>query len=929
MANSGRHRMDCQEAANVPPWPGESASRHSEESKSPATDHLPHLPMMLKHFLALIAVLLLSMPLARAQAAGSAISFNGTTGYVSVPLVSPPVSNYTLSAWVFLRTGGTLNGNRMAILSSTVAGASIEFLLRATTENATDPQYLELGRFNSFNGASSTTPVPMNTWTHVAVTVSADQIVSYFINGSPAGSWSAGGLNVSLGSNVNLGDNSGQRRFDGLLDEVQIWDRALSPAEIQSDWNRSRSGSESGLYAYYRCNEGTGTNTADGAANGGAANGTLQSGTQWVVSVAPIINLFVTTTADSGAGSLRAAVDSAPNNSTLTLDPSLTSQTITLTTGELLISKNLTINGPVTGNLTISGNNASRIFNVSSGSTLNLTGLILRNGRSINGVNSTTAGSPGGNGLSGGGVFNAGTLNLTNCTLTANRTGDGGNGWPAANPPSSTPTTSGGVGGLGGAIYNQGILRLVGCTVYGNGCGDGGFGGIGNFTTNTGGTGGRGGDGGGIHNANGGSLTLQSSTVTANNSGNGRNGGNGPVGQFGNPGASGGIGGNGGSGGGISSAGSFTLTACTISGNSSGNGGNSSSGGSGGGVMNSVGTKIACNNTIIAANSAATAPDVSGEFNSAGYNLIGRIEGSSGFGVVTDRFGFIAFPLNPLLGALANNGGGILTMALLPASPALDAGNDSLLGILANDQRGVGFPRQRGARVDIGAFELDLSGFSAPTIVTQSAGSVTTFPLTYLSGFTVSATVNPNGFVSMSWLEFGLTTSYGSNTAPVALGSGNVNSALQLPLAGLAPGLTWHYRVVATSAAGTSYGPNQTLSISVAGDTNGNGVVSQQEFDAVRTALQGNEIATQNAAGYYTQAQVQAIHVNTPLLSQTSPGRFKLTLGIQKTTNLANIPFTDFPMNGSGLSTTINGAGKLEFEFPATDNAAFFRVAAP
>jgi hypothetical protein len=58
------------------------------------------------------------------------------------------------------------------------------------------------------------------------------------------------------------------------------------------------------------------------------------------------------------------------------------------------------------------------------------------------------------------------------------------------------------------------------------------------------------------------------------------------------------------------------------------------------------------------------------------------------------------FP-DPKLGPLADNGGPTLTMALLPGSPAIDAGNTSLAP--ATDQRG--FPRPAGLAADIGAFE--------------------------------------------------------------------------------------------------------------------------------------------------------------------------------------------------------------------------------
>src|SRR6185503_2478566 len=76
----------------------------------------------------------------------------------------------------------------------------------------------------------------------------------------------------------------------------------------------------------------------------------------------------------------------------------------------------------------------------------------------------------------------------------------------------------------------------------------------------------------------------------------------------------------------------------------------------------------------------------------------------------------------------------------------------------------------------------------------------------------------------------------------------------------------------------------------------------------------------------FTPAQVQALNVGVPLLTKDAgTGRFKLTIGVQKTTDLA-LPFADFPMNGAGFTTIINGAGKLEFEFTVPDNAAFFRI---
>src|SRR6516162_8976066 len=68
--------------------------------------------------------------------------------------------------------------------------------------------------------------------------------------------------------------------------------------------------------------------------------------------------LTVTNTLDSGAGSLRAAIDGAHNGETIVFAPSLDGRTITLTSGELLIRHDVTIAGPGAGELTVSGNKA-------------------------------------------------------------------------------------------------------------------------------------------------------------------------------------------------------------------------------------------------------------------------------------------------------------------------------------------------------------------------------------------------------------------------------------------------------------------------------------------------------------------------------------------------------------------------------------------
>ncbi|MBW4591560.1 MAG: hypothetical protein KME46_01195 [Brasilonema angustatum HA4187-MV1] len=91
----------------------------------------------------------------------------------------------------------------------------------------------------------------------------------------------------------------------------------------------------------------------------------------------------VTSNADNGAGSLREAIAQAKSGDTIQFGSNLANQTINLTSGELTVDKNLTVDGAGTSGLTISGNNASRIFDVTTpGSSFTLRNLTLANGKS-------------------------------------------------------------------------------------------------------------------------------------------------------------------------------------------------------------------------------------------------------------------------------------------------------------------------------------------------------------------------------------------------------------------------------------------------------------------------------------------------------------------------------------------------------------------
>jgi hypothetical protein len=110
-------------------------------------------------------------------------------------------------------------------------------------------------------------------------------------------------------------------------------------------------------------------------------------------------------------------------------------------------------------------------------------------------------------------------------------------------------------------------------------------------------------------------------------------------------------------------------------------------------------------------------------------SLIGVGENLDGIVVdVGNQIGSFASPIDPLIALLADNGGPTLSHALLPGSPAIDAGDpmfdvngpDGIVGTeddVLFDQRGLGFDRVLGGRVDIGAFEVGVTPIAAPRVV--------------------------------------------------------------------------------------------------------------------------------------------------------------------------------------------------------------------
>src|SRR6266478_3116600 len=211
--------------------------------------------------------------------------------------------------------------------------------------------------------------------------------------------------------------------------------------------------------------------------------------------------LTVLNNADSGPGSLRDTIAVASNGDTIVFDNKLNGQTIKLTSGQLTLDKNLDIEGLGAKNLTVSGNDSSRVFDVAAGVTATIAKLAIAHGMAD----------------MGGGIDNAGTLTLNNDILSGNRAVGGLGGGGILNEATASLTVNStllngnqAIAGAGLDVFGGGLLNLgsatVNATIFNNNQALGGAA----FTFFGGSV------GGAIDNFGGASLTVTGSTFTHN-----------------------------------------------------------------------------------------------------------------------------------------------------------------------------------------------------------------------------------------------------------------------------------------------------------------------------------------------------------------------------------------------------------------------------
>jgi hypothetical protein len=415
----------------------------------------------------------------------------------------------------------------------------------------------------------------------------------------------------------------------------------------------------------------------------------------------------VTNLHNAGAGSLRSAIrqaNTAAGADTIQFAAGLTG-TIKLTSGELMITDQVSIWGPATGTLAVSGNHASRVFTIVSaratianlsitagnadrgGGVLNdgilrLQNVVMRGNAAstLGGAVASTSGSGAPARLTvvnsnltynfsvigGGAVFNdlESTALIRNSTITTNQSTGFGAG--LYNTGVTTIVTSTivrniqrGLRGVGGGIVAEGTVIILASTIAGN-RGEGGPGGI----------------------ACDGALSVMNSTIANNTA----------LGGFG----AGGIG---------AGVGNISISNSTITGNVDASGAATRAGG-----ISYLGDVLKLNNTVVAQNfvTGGGPSDVRARVSSGSGNFIGsgdRFLVGITNGTNRNRVGTVGAPLDPKFEPLANNGGPTLTRLPRPGSPLINAGVNAVIATgITTDQRG--FRRIKFGIVDIGAVEF-------------------------------------------------------------------------------------------------------------------------------------------------------------------------------------------------------------------------------
>lgn len=169
---------------------------------------------------------------------GGALAFNGTSNYVYVPDndALDITGDITIAAWVYFNKGGNgQDGSQQAIVAKTLGKGSYNtpYDFR-TSANAEPMLYIVRSDATGHEEVSNYQSVPLFSWHHLAVTV-GNNVANFYIDGIPT--LTEGMLTKPAAGNsrpLYIGRRDDGLYLKGLIDDVRLYNNALSQSEIQA-----------------------------------------------------------------------------------------------------------------------------------------------------------------------------------------------------------------------------------------------------------------------------------------------------------------------------------------------------------------------------------------------------------------------------------------------------------------------------------------------------------------------------------------------------------------------------------------------------------------------------------------------------------------------------------------------------------------------
>ena len=220
-----------------------------------------------------------------------AMQFDGLDDYVRVPDVDLNYSQLTLEAWVIL--------DDISEIREVIDNTDIDFQLEIWSPGWLDRAIMFEAVTTYSRLVTDPNVMPLNQWVHLAATYDGS-LMSVYVDGNFIAQQNYSGSINRLNTIIHIGTetNASEQFWDGIIDEVRIWNVARTQQQILEFMHKPLTGTEQGLFAYWQFDEGEGTIAYDKSING--YHGMLMGGVEWTSNAASIEPGWFIVNEDSG-----------------------------------------------------------------------------------------------------------------------------------------------------------------------------------------------------------------------------------------------------------------------------------------------------------------------------------------------------------------------------------------------------------------------------------------------------------------------------------------------------------------------------------------------------------------------------------------------------------------------------------------------------